>query len=169
MKRISQGKFEVFTTRADAIDKFIQMQGICREEISGENSIEFYCLKNGKIIITNPPTRRVESENSTQLFAEIVEQNGKTYVTYHTSFDTSNNVLKRIFLVLYIIMAVAAIILAVINGEKTASFIVLAICLAFFVFKLSADSKEKINSPKDSEILINELKKRVDAVNLWDK
>lgn len=70
---------------------------------------------------------------------------------------------------MYIIMAVAAIILAVINGEKTASFIVLAICLAFFVFKLSADSKEKINSPKDSEILINELKKRVDAVNLWDK
>ena len=56
MKKISQGQFEIRTTKVDAIDKFIQMQGVCREKINGENPIEFYCSKKGKIIITNPPT-----------------------------------------------------------------------------------------------------------------
>ena len=50
MKKINQGKYEVFTTKEDAIDKFMQMQGVCREKISGDNLIEFYCQKNGKII-----------------------------------------------------------------------------------------------------------------------
>ena len=34
MKKIEQGEFEIFTTKADAIDKFMQMQGVCREELS---------------------------------------------------------------------------------------------------------------------------------------
>ena len=74
MKKISQGKFEIFTTKADAIDKFIQMQGVCTEKISDENPIQFYCTKKGKIIITNPPRRRVENHYSTNLFAEVVQQ-----------------------------------------------------------------------------------------------
>ena len=45
MKKISQGEFEVFTTKADAIDKLMQMQGVCREEISGENAIELYRIQ----------------------------------------------------------------------------------------------------------------------------
>ena len=54
MKKISQGKYELFTTKADAIDKFMQMQGVCREELSSDKQIEFYCSKKGKVTITNP-------------------------------------------------------------------------------------------------------------------
>ena len=71
---IEQGKFEIFTTKADAIDKFMQMQGVCREELSSENLIEFYCSKKGKIAITNPPKKHIEHTNSTNLFAEIIEE-----------------------------------------------------------------------------------------------
>ena len=169
MKQIEQGKFEIFTTRADAIDKFMQLQGVCRERISDENPIEFYCLENGKIVITNPPTRRVSGVHSTNLFAEIIEQDGKTYVTYYTEFSKSNNVLKADFFAISIIVAIVAIIFAFISADKTSSLIILVICLVFFVFQLLTNSKEEKNSPEDSETLINELKNRVDAVNLWDK
>ncbi len=169
MKKISQGKYEIRTTKAAAINRFMQMKGICREEISGEKSIEFYCSKKGKISITNPPKRYVENTNATNLFAEIIEQDGKTYATYYTAFSKSYNVLKLIFLAIDIIMVISAIIFAIINVGKTASFIVLVLGLVFLAFQLFTATKEEKNSPKDSEILIKELEKRVDAVNLWEK
>ncbi len=169
MKKISQGKYEIFTTKEDAIDKFMQMQGVCREELSSENLIEFYCSKKGKIAITNPPKTQFEHTNSTNLYAEIIEQDGKTYITYYTVYSHFNNVLKLISLTMLIVMAILAILLAVSNVDKTVSPIVLVLCLLFFVYQLFNNAKEQKNSPKDSEILINELEKRVEAVNLWDK
>lgn len=169
MKRISQGEYEIFTTKKDAIDKFMQMQGTCREEISGENPIRFYCSKKGKIIITNPPTKRVESDNSTNLFAEILERDGKAYVAYYTAFSRSNNVLKYIFLAIYLFLAIIAIVLAINTRGKTYYLLILFFGLLLFGFKLFSATKEEKNSPKDSEILIKELEKRVEAVNLWDK
>ena len=169
MKKIEQGKFEIFTTKADAIDKFMQMQGVCREELSSENLIEFYCSKKGKITITNPPKRHIEHTNSTNLFAEIIEEDGKTYVTYFTVYSHFNNVLKFISLIMSIAMAIIAIVLAVANIGITASPIILGFCLLIFVFQLFYSAKEQKNSPKDSKIMIKELQKRVEAVNLWDK
>ena len=165
MKKIEQGKFEIFTTKADAIDKFMQMQGICREELSSENLIEFYCSKKGKIAIKNPPRTHIEYRNSTNLFAEIIEEDSKTYVAYFTVYSHLNNVLKFISLIMSIVMAIIAIVL-------TVSPIVLVFCLLFllfFVFQLFNSAKEQKNSPKDSKIMIKELQKRVEAVNLWDK
>ena len=167
MKKISQGKFEICTTKADTIDKFMQMQGICREEISGENPIEFYCSKKGKITITNPPTRHIEHRNSTNLFAEVIQQDDKTYVAYYTRFSKIKNVIKLIFIGLDIIIAIFAIIFAIISADKKLFLIVLG--LVFFAFQLLTATKEKKNSANDSETLIKELKKRVEAVNLWNK
>ena len=169
MNKINQGRYEVFTTKADAIEKFMQMQGSCREELSDRSPIEFYCQKNGEILISNLPSSRSEYRSSTDLFGEVVEQDGKTYVTYYTSFSKANNVLKTISLIFTIIIAIVAIVLAFVSGNKMYSVVILALCLVLFVSRLVAGFKEEKNSPKDSEILINELEKRVKAVNLWDK
>ena len=169
MKKISQGKYELFTTKQDAIDKFMQMQGVCREDLSNDNLIEFYCSKKGKIAITNPPQKHIEHTNSTNLYAEIIEQYGKTYITYYIVYSHFNNILKIISLTMSIVMAILAIVLAFINEDKTASLIVLVFCLLFFVFQLFNNTKEQNYSHNDSQIMINELEKRVEAVNLWDK
>ena len=169
MKKINQGKYEVFTTKEDAIDKFMQMQGICREKISGDNLIEFYCQKNGKIIITNPPTKHIENDNSTNLFAEISEQDGKTYISYYTAFSKSSNVSKMIFISIYLLMAVFAIVFTIISKAEIYYLPILICSLIFFGIKLFASTKEEKASPADSEILIKELEKRVEAVNKWDK
>ena len=169
MKKIIQGEFEVFTTKADAIDKLMQMQGICREEISGENAIQFYCLKNGKITITHPYRKRVENHNSTILFGRVIEKDGKTYVTYYTAFSKSNNVTKLIFLLMDFLMAAISIVFVVLSKAQMYYLPILILALPLFSFKFFAGTKEEKNSKTDSEILIKELEKRVEAVNYWDK
>lgn len=170
MTKIDQGKFEVFTTKQDAIAKFMKLQGVCRERINGnEDLIEFYCLKNGKIVISNPPTRSISGENSTDLFAEVVSQDGKTYVTYYTAFSKSNQVTKFIFLIISAIIAVFIAVFAIMSEDKKAPFLILALYIAFFISQLINTLKEEKSSPKDSEILIKELENKVEAVNLWDK
>ena len=169
MRKIEQGKYEVFTTKENAIDKFRQMQGICREEISGENRIEFFCTKKGKIYITNPSTRHYENGISTKLFAQILNKDGKTYITYYTSFSKANNVLKTINIVIDLLMAIFLIAVIIIEKVRTYYLPIFVLCLVAFGIKLFFATKEEKNSPKDSEILIKELEKRVEAVNLWDK
>ncbi|MBO5211470.1 MAG: hypothetical protein J6B80_06025 [Clostridia bacterium] len=169
MKKISQGEYQLLTTKADAIDKLMQMQGVCREEISGENAIQFYCLKNGKITIINPPTRRVENDNSTILFGRVIEKDGKTYVTYYTAFSKSNNVTKLIFLLMDFLMAAISIVYVVLSKTQMYYLPILILALPLFSFKFFVGTKEEKNSKTDSEILIKELEKRVEAVNYWDK
>ena len=169
MKNFEQGKFEIFTTKADAIDKFMQMQGVCREELSSENLIEFYCSKKGKIAITNPPSRHIERTYSTSLYGEVIEQDGKTYVSYYTVYSYYNNILKTISLVLLTVMSVFAILSAIADSGKKAPYIIFVLCCALFIFQLINTLKEKKNAPRDSKIMVEELEKRVEAVNLWDK
>lgn len=61
MKKIKQGEYELFTTKADAIDKFMQMQGLCREGFNDYQQIEFSCTKKGKITVTNPPSKYIKN------------------------------------------------------------------------------------------------------------
>ena len=171
MPKIKQGKYEVLTTKEDAINKFMQLQGVCREKISEENPINFYCSEKGKIVITNPSSNRIRTDggNATNLFAEVLEEDGKTYVNYYTEFSKANNILKLIFLVIYSLMSIFAIVLAIKLDYKMYYIPILALAILFYGIELFATTKEKKNSPKDSEILIKVLENRVEAVNLWDK
>ncbi len=169
MKKTYQGRYEIFTTKTDAIKKFMQINGMSREELSGERHIEFSCFENGKIIITNPWSRYITNYNSTNLYAEVIGQDGKTYVEYYTSFSKSVRVLKIICYMLNIILAIIGIILGFICDNKLYAVAVLALCLALFIYGMYNALNEENNSPKDSQILINELENRVEAVNLWDK
>ena len=69
--KIEHEKIEIFTSRDDAINKFMQMQGICQSTLTNGNSIEFFCTKKGKIAISNPPTHKVSKENSTSFLETL--------------------------------------------------------------------------------------------------
>lgn len=171
MQKIHEGKYAVFTTREDAIEKFMQLEGVCREEISGENQIAFYCSESGNIYITDPParTRSMSNSNSTNLYGKVITQDGKTYVTYYTGFQKSNQVFKIISLIFMILLAIGAIVLSVIQKNITVSVVVLGVCLISVVSHFLHSTREGQNSPRDSEILVKELERRVEAVNKWDK
>jgi len=46
---------------------------------------------------------------------------------------------------------------------------VLLLNLVFLGYSIYGNIKEKENLQKDSEIMVNELEKRIEAINLWDK
>ena len=169
MKKIDQGEFKIFTTKKDAVDKFRQMQGVCRENISNEKLIQFYCDKKGEICILHPPTRRTSDCNSTNLFAKVIERDGKTFVSYYTGFSESIHVMNIIIIVIYMIMVVLGIICAIASANSIYYLLLLILSLVLFGIRLIGSTKEKANSPTDSKILVEELKNRVEAINMWDK
>lgn len=165
MRKKIQGKYEVFTQKEDAIRKFRKLQGICRGEFSSGKSMDFRCSKKGKITIQDPPTRSVEHTNSTRLFAEVIEEDGKTYVVYYTRFNKAENVLKVILLVSDLLLLIFSLALV----GKEPYFIFLTLGLLSGGFLLLTNLTESRNAPMDFAVMINELENRVEAVNLWDK
>ena len=90
-------------------------------------------------------------------------------MTYYTTFDKSNNILNSIFLVIDLLIGVLAIVFAIVSKSEIYYLPFLLLGVLLFGQKLFINTKQETNSPKDSEILIKELEKRVEAVNLWDK
>lgn len=166
--KISQGKFEICTSKADAIDKLMQMQGVCAEKISDDSHIEFYCNRRGKIILCHITRRITLDDTSTKLYGEVVEQEGKTHVTYYTMFDKFSNITNVVFLLISLLLVILGVVLSVLSG-KTFFLIIVPFWLLFLGYRLHKQINGKANSQKDSETLIKELEKRVQAVNLWDK
>lgn len=164
MKKIAQGEFEIHTTKKDAINKFMQLTGVCREEISDDKPIEFYCTKTGKIAISNPPTTLVTREISTKLFGKVIEEDNRTYISFYTSYSNANNIIKIFYLTIMAFSATFSFFV-----DKTTPRIILILCFLLFGYLFFISAKEKSNSQTDSNTLVGELKKRVDAINNWDK
>lgn len=169
MKKISQGKFEVFTTKADAIDKLIQLQGGCKDIKNSNNYIiEFYCNKNGKITVESQWSRHnpQKAKVFTKLYGEVIEQVDKTYINYYTSFS-NKSVLIRIssFIIAIIVLSIFMMFVA----EKVKDLIAIIVCIVGLIFQLISIEKEKKNLSENSDIFIEVLENKVNIVNNWDK
>lgn len=142
----------------------MQLTGVCREEISDDKPIEFYCTKTWKIAISNPPTTLVTREISTKLFGKIIERDEKTFVTFQIMYSSANNLIKIIYSTLMLISTLLAFFI-----DKTAMRVALIFSFLLFGSLLISATEEKNNSPFDSELLIKELEKRVNAINNWNE
>lgn len=142
----------------------MQLTGVCREEISDDKPIEFYCTKTGKIAISNPPTTLVTREISTKLFGKIIERDEKMFVTFQIMYSSANNFIKIIYSTLMLISTLLAFFI-----DKTAMRVALIFSFLLFGSLLISATEEKNNSPFDSELLIKELEKRVNAINNWNE
>ena len=172
MQKIEQGEFEIFTTQKDAIDKLMQLDEDCRDESSSGYCLEFLCDKKGNIIISSPVSmHRRDSANqiSSYLKGKVVERDGKTYVEYFTAYSKVDNVSKIIYIAIMLLCAVFAVFLAIVQGDSFFSIAFLVVGVAVCISGLSQSVKEKDHVTGDSKIMVQELKNRVDAVNMWDK
>ncbi len=144
------------------------MEGYCRERISDDNPIIFVCSKKGKIAIYDPPGRHSVNDACTKLYGEIVEQEGRTYITYYTAFSKFESITKMIFNIIYLIMSLLASIFAVANTKPAIALITCVVCFVLGVRQLYVSVDEKGYAYQDSEIMIKVLEERVNAVNRWD-
>ena len=81
------------------------------------------------------------------------------------TYNKFTNFLKKSICLIDVLVA----ILAMIFVDKPYSFIVIFICLIFFVYNLISCNNEKDSAPFDSDILKQEIEKRIDALKNWDK
>ncbi|MBQ7328732.1 MAG: hypothetical protein IJX01_02350 [Oscillospiraceae bacterium] len=164
MKKIAQGRYELTCSKEEAIERFQEMAGYCREELSDEYPVFVGCTRKGKIGI-GTRMRRSGVDNPTHLYAQIVEEADKTYITYYTAFSKFDAVFNVIVWVFYLIMAIFAVVYA----KTTMALILAVVCGAFYARQLYAGRNGKNNARQDSEIMIKVLEERVKAVNRWDE
>lgn len=172
MKKIAEGRYELTCTKEEAIERFQEMEGICRETISDDRAIAFYCTKKGKIVVSDPPRRRkggIFYDSATALRGQIVEEEDKTYLTYHTAFSKFESVTKVVYAILYIIIGIFAIVTAVANSASALAVIICIAFVALFIHRMHIIVNEKSHAVQDSEIMIKVLEERVNAVNRWDE
>lgn len=164
MKKIAQGRYELACSKEEAIERFQEMAGYCREELSDEYPVFVGCTGKGKIAI-GTRMRRSGVDNPTTLYAQIVEEADKTYITYYTAFSKFDEIFNVIAWVFYLIMAIFAIV----NAKTSMALIVAIVCGVFYARQLYASRNGKNNAWQDSEIMIKVLEERVNAVNRWDE
>lgn len=169
MKKINQGEFEVFTTKTDAIDKLMQLQGVCKDIKNSNNYIiEFCCNKNGKITVESQWSRHnpQKAKVLTKLYGEVIEQANKTYINYYTSFSNMS-VFARLscFIIAIIILSIFMVFVT----DKIKALIAIIVCIIGLVFQLISIGKERQNLTENSNILVEVLKNKVNIVNNWDK
>ena len=163
MKKIREGKYAISTTKYDAISKFMQLQGACRETLTADERIQFYCSKKGRLTITDPPSIGAKYRNATNLYGRVIEQDDETYVTYYTGFSKWNYYGHLVGIVISILGAILALFL-----EGFTTLILTFLCIVVLVADYQKTLKGKANAWLDSDILIRELEERVNAVNRWD-
>lgn len=168
MSKIGQGEFRILTSKEDAIGKFRQMQGICRNQMSDDDRIEFFCSRRGRIRLGEPSSHRAP-ENPTELFGKVIERDGKTYVTYRTTFSQTGYLSNLIALGLSFAVSVFGVIFAVSAKEPLFSLAFLVFCFCFFFYELIVNLQKWNRAPGDAYVLIEELKRRVEAVNHWNE
>ena len=168
MGRIGQGEFPIFTTKEDAIGKFRQMQGICRNQMSDDERIEFLCSRRGRIRLGEPSSRR-GPQNPTELFGKVIAREGKTFVTYRTSFSGTGHASNLVASLLGAAVTVFGIVFAVSAKEPAVTLAVLILCLGFWFYQLLVNLQKPSSASADSYVLIKELERRVDAVNHWNE
>lgn len=169
MKKIKTGKLELQVSKADAVDKLRQMKGVCSEALSGDMPREFRCSKSGKILIGNMTGTYAKRKTYMALFGKVIEESGKAYVDYCTTFGNGEKIADFVFSAIDIIVAVVALVFAVINKSLGFELLIVALCLVILILRLSFISKAKQYSLGDSDTLVKELKTRVASVNNWDK
>ena len=79
-------------------------------------------------------------------------------------YSSANNFIKIIYSTLLLISTLLAFFI-----DKTAMRVALIFSFLLFGSLLISATEEKNNSPFDSELLIKELEKRVNAINNWNE
>lgn len=171
MKKIKQGKLEVFASRNDTIDKLMQLQGLCKGvKASSGNLINFYCNKNGKIKIECYEKRlKFDLKNSRilcKLYGTITECNNQTYINYFTSLKISSFSARISFFLIAIVILALFLLLPV---DKIKVLIVIVCLIIALIFQVVSILKEKSNPHMNSETLIKVLEDKINIINNWEK
>lgn len=171
VKKIKQGKLEIFASKKDTINRLMQLQGLCKDvKDSNDGLINFYCNKKGKIKIECYEKRlKLNFKNSrilSKLYGAVTEYNHQTYIEYFTSLKISSIFARISFFLIAIVILALFLLLPV---DKIKVLIVIVCLIIALIFQVISILKEKSNPHMNSETLIKVLEDKVNIINNWEK
>lgn len=161
---------EISADLPETIERLMQMNGVCRESDSTDKRIEFYCDKNGKILVTTPAGSSSFSR-SRYVRAEAVSRSGKTYIDMCAVQEKGSFVFFVIFAIIQTLLVIAFLVFYIISGNLPfgKGFFIRLLLVLFTCIMFRNLFKEKNNITPDLEKMKNEVKNRANAVSNWDK
>lgn len=172
-KIIEQSELEVKADFKTTIERLKDQQGICRETDSRQVTLEFFCHDDGRICICNYSRRRQRRDTNRlySVIGQVVTEEEKTKVKIYSIFNRINYFLSAVAAVLYLVMFALYFIIAykagIVPGTKDLYLLILSV-FAILLYPLSF-RKEKRTKEADLYIMKNEIIKRVNAIDKWDK
>ena len=166
---------EVKTNKPDAINKLILQNGKCRNTITEQENLWFYCHKNGKFLVSdwNPYSSSRHNNNTLCYYVKgrVVIENGKTLVKIYSIYSRSEKAFRYITIGMCLLV-VASFFISFLFLEEPKSKIdilsklILAALIPAAAFRLKKQAK---NHQKDLEVMKDEAVRRAEAINFWDK
>ena len=169
MKITDQGKLKLNTSKSVAIERFSELQGTyIGTKGSHDANLVLSCNRYGDLCIRYATSKYNDkfSKILSQLNAQIITENGETYVSYYTSMNNS-----RIFLVcgLLIVGIISFLGSFLFLRPDLKTLLVAIACIITLIFQISSIQNEKSNPYANSDIYVDALKKYIDAVDNWEK
>lgn len=168
MKIIDQGKFKLNTSKAVAIERFLELGSCCEEYYSNDETIFLDCTKSGEISISHFRHRTNRGKNAyilSKLYGQIIEQKGETYVSYYTALTGGRIFLFCGMIVLGLILSISLFLTSL---DLRALFTAVGFVIAL-IWQVSSLLDEKNQIYMHSKKFVKILERKVDAVNNWEK
>lgn len=172
-KIIEQSELEIKTDCKTAIERLKAQQGICRETDSRQVTLEFLCHDDGRICVCNY-SRHKPRRDPNRLYSvigQVTEENGKTKIKIYSLFNRTNYILSAVAALLYLLVVAFYFITAykagIVPGTKDLYRLIFSV-LAIFLYPLVYQKQER-DKANDLYIMKQEIIKRVNAIDKWDK
>ena len=161
---------EISADLPETIERLMQMNGVCRESDSTDKRLEFYCDKNGKILVTTL-VGSSSFPRSSYVRAEAVSRSGKTYIDMCAVQEKGSFVFSVIFAIIQTLLVIALLVFYIISGNLPfgKGFFIRLLLVLFTCIMFRDLFKEKNNITPDLEKMKNEVRNRANAVSNWDK
>ncbi len=172
-KIIEQSELEIKTDCKTAIERLKAQQGICRETDSRQVTLEFLCHDDGRICVCNY-SRNKPRRDPNRLYSvigQVTEENGKTKVKIYSLFNRTNYILSAVAAILYMVVFALYFVTAykagIVPGTKDLYLLIFSVfAILLYPLRFRKQERDKAN---DLYIMKQEIIKRVNAIDKWDK
>lgn len=158
---------ELALPRHTVIQRLQQLQGPCSVSDSNEDRLEFTCSAKGHFWIDNVPTRsRHQAILPYYVAGEVVEENGKTVVTFRAVRRRGSKAVLAVMLVADLLLILSCFLFSL---TKRAMLLLAFLMGSLTVSSVLSFGKKESHCATDTELMKQEVLNRIEAVKRWEE
>ena len=161
-KYTEEATIEVNASLQDTIDRLVQQEGVCRERFCNKGQLFFTCSEKGDISLN--------AGGSLYVIGKVLCENGKTVVKIYSVRSKAYLINHFVSIGLELLLLAAYLAVKLRYGEpvdikEIILLLLIIISVPFFCFSLKKRNESK---EADTEKMVLEITRRVEAIERWD-